>query len=148
MMHLYFAYGSNLDQGQMRDRCPDSELVDPSAYLDGYRLGFTWYSRVWSCGVADVVLADACKVWGFVYRLSDEDLEQLDYYENYPNSYTRFRVCVNSETGTYPDAWVYEVVNKSEFVPPSTLYISIIRSAAERYFPPDYLEAVDQINLA
>ena len=45
----------------------------------------------------------------------------LDYYEGYSNSYTRFQVSVNSKTGTYPDAWVYEVVNKSEFVPPSTL---------------------------
>ena len=36
MSHLYFAYGSNMWQAQMRTRCPQSLLLGP-ATLHGYR---------------------------------------------------------------------------------------------------------------
>ncbi|MDY0002073.1 MAG: gamma-glutamylcyclotransferase family protein [Polyangia bacterium] len=36
---LYFAYGSNLDQAQMRRRCPTAAPIGP-ATLDGWRLAF------------------------------------------------------------------------------------------------------------
>ena len=36
---LYFAYGSNINLGQMEYRCPDASVVGP-VVLDGYELLF------------------------------------------------------------------------------------------------------------
>jgi len=46
---LYFAYGSNLDADQMRERCPGG-LVRFRARLQAYQLGFTHYSARWRGG--------------------------------------------------------------------------------------------------
>jgi len=51
---LYFAYGSNLDFAQMRDRCP-SALFVAIAKLPDHRLAFTRKSIKRACGVADAV---------------------------------------------------------------------------------------------
>jgi hypothetical protein len=43
MSVLYFAYGSNLDEVQMRRRCPQAVLVGPARLL-GHRLVFSgWW---------------------------------------------------------------------------------------------------------
>lgn len=87
----YFAYGSNLDQEQMRKRCPDSKLIGKSG-LHGYRLDFTRFSKGWGGGVADIVPDDKLCVLGLLFMVSSEDLEILDKYEGHPFIYIRFEV--------------------------------------------------------
>tara|TARA_B100000315_G_scaffold65392_1_gene59359 strand:+ start:3991 stop:4161 length:171 start_codon:yes stop_codon:yes gene_type:complete len=53
-MMLYFAYGSNLDNDQMKDRCPSAKDKG-TACLKEHRLDFTRHSTRWDCAVADVV---------------------------------------------------------------------------------------------
>ena len=50
---LYFAYGSNLDDAQMRDRCADARVVG-RATLPNYALVFGGFSHRWGGAVASV----------------------------------------------------------------------------------------------
>jgi gamma-glutamylcyclotransferase (GGCT)/AIG2-like uncharacterized protein YtfP len=110
-MPLYFAYGSNLDVAQMKERCPSSDPLGV-ARLSGYRLAFSRYSRTRGCGVADIVTQAGAEVWGLVYELSESDLTgSLDRYEGYPRNYTRMVLPVELVDAGGLEAWVYSVVD-------------------------------------
>jgi gamma-glutamylcyclotransferase len=92
---LYFAYGSNMDSAQMKERCPSSRFVC-RAKLPSHRLAFTLRSFSRGCGVADILLDEAKDVWGVVYELPENELEHLDESEDFrpgrpndQNEYTR-----------------------------------------------------------
>jgi len=94
---LYFAYGSNMNWPQMRERCPSSRFVGV-AMLSNHRLAFTRTSVTRGCGVADIVQTLGGQVWGVVYEIPDLELGQLDKSEGYrpgreKNSYSR-RECM------------------------------------------------------
>jgi hypothetical protein len=55
---LYFAYGSNLDDEQMRSRCASAQPV-ARAVLPNYALAFGGFSHRWDGAVASVVRARA-----------------------------------------------------------------------------------------
>jgi gamma-glutamylcyclotransferase (GGCT)/AIG2-like uncharacterized protein YtfP len=79
---LYFAYGSNLDWAQMKQRCPLAKFVC-RAKLPAHRLAFTLKSPRRDCGVADVLPDQTKDVWGVVYELPDNELKDLDQKEGY-----------------------------------------------------------------
>ena len=154
-----FAYGSNMVRAQMAVRCPGAEIVG-AARLAGFRLVFNRYSLNWFGGVADVVPDDSSDVWGLVWNLAAGDLEALDDYEGFPEAYARKEAEVEIvETGELTIAWVYQVVNKSPFIPPRVEYLQpIVEAARELDFPKEYqrmlrdtrtasrgLEGIDQI---
>lgn len=92
---LYFAYGSNLDFAQMRQRCPSAKFVS-IAKLPDHRLDFTRKSLTRGCGVADVVPELGRAVWGVVFAVEETDIGSLDASEGYrpgrpdtENSYVR-----------------------------------------------------------
>ena len=95
---LYFAYGSNLNAAQMKQRCPDSEGIS-AAVLDGWQLKERLY--------ADIEPAPGKCVNGALYEISRNDLANLDVYEGYPEFYTRKRVQVTDCAGIFREAWVY-----------------------------------------
>lgn len=72
-MPMYFAYGSNMSDEQIRERCPSHRFVCV-AQLPGYRLAFTRRSEKRGCGVADVIAAQNAAVWGVVFKMTDADL--------------------------------------------------------------------------
>lgn len=144
-MPLYFAYGSNMSTSQFELRCPSARIVG-KGYLKGYKLSFTYFSSGWQGGVADIVPDCDCEVWGVVYELSQEDLENLDFYEGFPKAYTRFQTEVTTPSGRILEPWVYAVVEKNAFVPPTKEYLRIIKKAATHYeFPKEYLLYLDDI---
>ncbi len=79
---LYFAFGSNLDPVQMRERCPAHRVVGMAALHD-HRLVFPRFSERWGGGAASVQPAHGRTVWGVVYDLNDEDLARLDGFEHF-----------------------------------------------------------------
>ena len=145
-MPLYFAYGSNLDTGQMRERCPSAAPLGIGK-LSGHRLAFSRFSRTRGCGVADIIPGDEDDVWGLVYDLSEADLTgKLDHYEGYPHKYTRLVLTVEMVEGVRLEAWVYSVVDKREHVAPDDHYLDIMRSAAaELGFPAAYRSMLDDL---
>lgn len=144
-MPLCFAYGSNLSINQLRRRCLQSKPLEIGS-LKGYRLDFTRYSSGWSGGVADIVVDPDNEVWGLIYELSAEDLHCLDDYEGYPDVYTRFQISIKTLTGSISDVWVYTVVRKNNFIPPTKAYMEMIKNAAsEHQFPKTYRSYLDTI---
>jgi len=125
---LYFAYGSNLDEGQIKFRCPDSKPKF-KARLDGFRLDFTRYSPKWQGGVADVVDDPGSLLWGFVYDLTKDDLKKLDDYEE---GYYKEKINVIYRKKNI-EVYIYKVINKQPYIQPSEKYINLIIKSAKKY---------------
>jgi hypothetical protein len=138
---LYFAYGSNLDGRQMRERCPSS-LPLCRARLPGHSLDFTYYSTRWKGGAADVVpcsedVASENVVWGVVYQLDVEELALLDRYEI---GYDRVPIAVIDDRDRVHPVLSYSVREKGRFAP-SDVYLQKLISWGRRWrFPDTYLE--------
>ena len=122
----YFAYGSNLNQKQMRERCPDSK---PKfiANLPNYKLVFVGWSRQWRGGVASIRPFRGEKVSGAVYEISDRDLKRLENIEGYPGNYTRLNVTVFDEDSEPVKAITYIKSGQLDEAQPSKEYLAPIQ---------------------
>lgn len=142
----YFAYGSNLDQKQMIERCPTASVLDKAQLLD-YQLAFTIYAPHRQCGAADIVKAPTSEVWGLLYSISLEDLIQLDAIEGHPIHYRRIEVDVVTPSTGKITAATYEVVNKSlGHISPSEEYMEkLVRAAHAFNFPDTYKAALQSV---
>ena len=120
----YFAYGSNLSQKQMLERCPDSKPKFPVT-LHQYKLIFVGWSRQWRGGTASIRRSSGEKVLGAIYEVSEECLKRLDRYEG--SDYQRLNVIVNDEDGEPIEAVAYIKMRQTEETKPSPEYLSIIR---------------------
>jgi gamma-glutamylcyclotransferase (GGCT)/AIG2-like uncharacterized protein YtfP len=128
---LYFAYGSNLDWDQMRERCPSARFVSVARLKDN-RLAFTRYSDFRKGGVADVIPKVGQEVWGVVYEIYEEDIGRLDACEGFQpgrpqekNAYSR------EERHVYQDGDEKQPI----FV---SLYIAIRQESGPFLPHPDY----------
>ena len=122
----YFAYGTNLNQRQMLERCPDSQPKFV-ATLPNYKLVFVGWSRQWRGGVASIRPFRGEKVLGAIYEVSDRDLRRLDSYEGYPRSYNRLNITVFDEGGEPTKAITYIKSGQSEEAQPSKEYLAPIQ---------------------
>jgi len=122
----YFAYGTNLNQRQMLERCPDSQPKFV-ATLPNYKLVFVGWSRQWRGGVASIRPFRGEKVLGAIYEVSDRDLRRLDSYEGYPRSYNRLNITVFDEGGEPIKAITYIKSGQSEEAQPSKEYLAPIQ---------------------
>ena len=91
MEELYFAYGSNLNGGQMAVRCPMAQLVC-RAVLEGYELAFRR-------GVLTILPKEGSRVNGLLWRINAWDELTLDRYEGYPHLYTKELLPVQTDSG-------------------------------------------------
>ncbi|HEX9975905.1 MAG TPA: gamma-glutamylcyclotransferase family protein [Dehalococcoidales bacterium] len=120
---LYFAYASNLNKKQMRERCPESR-PKVTATLPNYRLVFLGWSREWRGGKASIRLSRGEKVPGAIYDVSEQCLRQLDKYES---SYDRLKVTVFTDTGEAVPVVTYIKAGQAEETKPSPEYVAIIQ---------------------
>jgi gamma-glutamylcyclotransferase (GGCT)/AIG2-like uncharacterized protein YtfP len=118
ILRPYFAYGSNLNQSDMRTRCPNARPHVP-ARLVGWRLKFR--------GVADIELAEARTVYGALWWLSREDLLSLDAYEGAPSHYGKRIVEVETDDGPR-QAMTYVMTRDSYLGAPSPWYFGRIEA--------------------
>lgn len=147
-MKIHFAYGSNLSQSQMKERCPDSKLLGRGV-LKGYKLAFDYESDDWEGGCADIIPSDSDEVWGLLYSVSENDLLSLDVYEGAPDDYHRSWVAVTQDDDSKIKAIAYEVTHKSPFIAPSSQYLDVIKDAARDFdFPKEYQEMLEKINMS
>jgi cation transport regulator ChaC len=145
---LYFAYGSNMWREQMRQRCPDHELIG-SAVLKDHALCFPRTSPVRNCGVAGLVEREGAEVWGVVYRLNDRDLATLDRREGYDpskpaheNRYNRRSVRVLMNGATTDCLTYFARPEKGTHVPNAEYMTAIITGAVENGLPVEYVAAL------
>ena len=115
---LYFAFGSNLYQKQMKKRCKDSKYIGCHK-LKGYKLVFR--HMYYGGGVADVERKKNSTVLGAIYRISKKDEKKLDIYEDFPHVYIKkyFKILGRK-------AMFYYMPKKSKPIPPSRRYLNLI----------------------
>jgi gamma-glutamylcyclotransferase (GGCT)/AIG2-like uncharacterized protein YtfP len=121
-MH-YFAYGANLNQKQMKERCPDSKPLF-TAVLPNYKLVFVGWSRQWRGGVASIKSFRGERVRGAIYEVTETCLQRLDRYES---DYNRLKVTVVGEDDEPIEAITYIKTGRLEDAAPSKEYLAIIQ---------------------
>ena len=117
-MMLYFAFGSNLNQKQMKRRCRDSKYIGCYS-LKNYKLVFRNYFL--GGGVADVEKKNNSSVLGAIYKISKKDEIELDIYEDFPKTYIKkyFRLLGKK-------VMFYYMPKKTKHVLPSKRYLNLI----------------------
>lgn len=146
---FYFAYGSNMNLGQMRERRVSYEN-SRRALLRDYKLGFTKTSKRYNAGVADIVESRDDVVEGVLYEVTEEGMATLDKFEGVnQNTYKRMKVMVQLEDGEKLEAITYKVVSAEEpFIPPSKEYMNkIIKGAEIHKLSSNYIQRLKAIPL-
>ena len=117
-MMLYFAFGSNLNQKQMKRRCRDSKYIGCYS-LQNYKLVFRNYFL--GGGVADVEKKKNSSVLGAIYKISKKDERELDIYEDFPKTYIKryFRLLGKK-------VMFYYMPKKTKHILPSKRYLNLI----------------------
>jgi hypothetical protein len=115
---LYLAYGSNLNLGQMRLRCPRAEPLY-SMIIKDHRLVFR--------GVADMIEDKGSRCAIGVFNITDQCEASLDIYEGYPKLYGKKILTIDGE-----DIMTY-TMNRETISPPSELYYNSIFEGYEDF---------------
>ena len=115
---LYFAFGSNLNQKQMKKRCKDSKYIGCYS-LKNYKLVFRNYFL--GGGVADIQKDKNSTVLGAIYKISKRDEKELDVYEDYPKTYIKKYFKILGKKVMF-----YYMPKKTMHVPPSKRYLNLI----------------------
>jgi gamma-glutamylcyclotransferase (GGCT)/AIG2-like uncharacterized protein YtfP len=119
----YFAYASNLNRKQMKQRCPDSKPMF-TATLPNYKLVFVGWSREWRGAKATIKLTRGEKVIGAVYDCSELCMQKLDKFES---NYNKLKVMVFNEDGDSVEAVTYIKSGQMDEGKPSAEYLSVIQ---------------------
>ena len=115
---LYFAFGSNLNQKQMKRRCKDSKYIGCYS-LKNYKLVFRNYYL--GGGVADIQKDKNSTVLGAIYKISKKDEKELDVYEDFPKTYIKKYFKLLGKKVMF-----YYMPKKTMHVPPSKRYLNLI----------------------
>jgi gamma-glutamylcyclotransferase (GGCT)/AIG2-like uncharacterized protein YtfP len=88
---FYFAYGSNIDQAQMRDRCPTA-TIKGIGKLPGHKFIINCH------GVATVTSGKESTVYGILWNITEANEERLDIYEGVKQGfYTKSQIEIETE---------------------------------------------------
>jgi gamma-glutamylcyclotransferase (GGCT)/AIG2-like uncharacterized protein YtfP len=135
---LYFAYGSNMSEEQMKVRCHDHELVGV-ARLDGYQF------RLNSRGVATIVPDAKTEVYGIVWSISEDDEAKLDVYEGVAKGvYRKGRIQVVLAEGDRAEALVYVAADSTPGNTWGEYLNKIIKAAKQHGFPRKYIRELEE----
>lgn len=117
----YFAYGSNMNESRMSDRCPGA-IPAGIAKLEDYKFALD------SEGNATVLKSAGSHVWGFLWDISEEHKKNLDIKEGI-------------HTGAYRDSYI--LVEQDTIQTEALIYISL-REPNEGNRVPEYEDMVIQ----
>lgn len=122
---FYFAYGSNLDERQMKLRCPGAKVVGVGI-LHGYRLEFYRHATI---------VPDAKKqVAGVIWSIDDKDELALDRYEGTPRYYRKADIRVLAGDGeVYVPAMVY-IMNEEHHDPAEIPTVDYLQTILRGYY--------------
>ena len=83
---LYFAYGSNLNHQQMKNRCKGAKYLK-KYNLNGFKLCFSHKTNYSVYGHANIVKNKRSKVYGALWNITKNDEKELDGYEGVDYNY-------------------------------------------------------------
>ncbi len=132
---LYFAYGSNINLGQMEYRCPDACVVGPVA-LENYELLFR------RGGFATIAPKEGGKVHGLLWSLTRSCERSLDRYEGYPHFYDKRMVTVRDGLGRSLSvmAYIMDERFREPMLPTTDYYNGILEGYRQNGLPANALK--------
>ncbi len=128
-MHLYAAYGSNMNPAQMRTRCPHSPFAG-TGWIPGWRLTFGGEDLGWEGALATLVEDPAGAVFVGLYDITAYDRISLDKWESADTGLYQTITLRVSTLESDVLAWTY-VLNGYEGGLPSARYLGLIAEAAD-----------------
>ncbi len=142
---LYFAYGFNMQSGHMQTCCPGCTLV-ARARLRDHRLAFSrWWAAWGGGGVADIEEAPGETVEGVVWEIGEAHRAALDRFEDYPASYGRKDVTVETVDGRRLLAFAYAARREGAYRPSRVYLAHIVAGAREQGLSPAYVAFLNGI---
>lgn len=128
MRKLYIAYGSNMDEEQMKYRCPDARLIGTSAVAD-YQLLFKGTK---TGAYATIESKAGSQVPVLVWEIGEMDEQRLDRYEGYPAFYYKRELEIPVE-GKNEQAMVYIMREENQMGLPSQRYYAVVGNAYRKF---------------
>ena len=153
---IYFAYGSNMNPGQMAERCPQARTIGVARLVD-YCLCFPRMSRARNCASAGIEPRPGNAVWGVLYDVPEADVPVLNYHEGYePNGPVELNRHILREVTVLRmggservKAMTYFAVPDGTMTPPSAAYMAaIIDGALYHGLPKAYIAALELVRTA
>ncbi len=138
-VHYYFAYGSNMNPGRVKQR-KMSFLSAEAGLLHDHELRFNKRSVKYpGAASANVVSVPGGVTEGVIYKLESPDqIEAMDPFEGYPIRYNRLAQAIQLADRT-EIAWVYHA-NEShiqEGLQPASWYLAHLL-AGRAFLTPEY----------
>ena len=132
----YLAYGSNLNEHQMKYRCPNAVKVG-TLMLDDYQLEFRVFLTIVPHKGAQVPIG--------VWLVNEEDEKSLDRYEGYPTFYRKEYIEIEIEDRK-EQALVYIMNDVRKIAPPTRQYMYTCMEGYKNFgFKQKYLlDALDR----
>ncbi|MFO7792300.1 MAG: gamma-glutamylcyclotransferase family protein [Candidatus Saliniplasma sp.] len=153
----YFAYGSNMNLEQMKERGTKVHDIQ-KAKLPGWTLDFTYKSVTREGGVLDIVPGDEDDmVQGVVYSIDRISLEKLDRFEGreikdgrevgaYRRQFIPVRLDEDCKTVlTYVVNRIPEYKKDTHFPPSDDYMDTVIRGAREHGLDEDYIDMLESL---
>ncbi|MDH4194748.1 MAG: gamma-glutamylcyclotransferase [Nitrospirota bacterium] len=76
----FFIYADNLNPIQLKRRAPEAKFLF-KAYVPDHTIKFGRWSNQWRCGLATIAPSAGERVWGGVFELTHEDVQEMDKFE-------------------------------------------------------------------
>ena len=131
----YFAYGSNMDEEDLRKWCesegrtlPEWRLIG-AACLEGYELSFNYRSVRREGGAANLMERPGRRAYGLLFEITkNRDLETIRKKEGYPNHYDEITVSLKQGDKSIDNVKTFKVVKSKEILASSVSITDIIHA--------------------
>lgn len=134
MKKLYISYGSNLDKGQMRFRCPTAKAIAKS-WLHDYRLVFQGHPYG---AHANVIPAKGYEVPVAIWEITEADEWALDRYEGVSGGYYTKEIMEVEVDGEMREALIY-IMTPNPYGIPTRGYLDTIARGYEDFNFPTFI---------
>jgi cation transport regulator ChaC len=141
---LYFAYGSNMLEKQMRERCKSVNKIG-NGVLRNYKIVFNRKGSYHDGAVASIERSDGGQLWGVIWKIRVSELLELDKIED-PEAYKREKVVVSTQDGTTYSCHAYVAIPQTAELRPDDQYLkTVIEGAKEAGLPDDYIRLLESL---
>jgi cation transport regulator ChaC len=140
---LYFAYGSNMVEEQMRDRCKSAVKVCVGV-LNNHKIVFNRKGTYRPGGVASVEESEGQRVYGVIWKMHSSEFWDLDEKED-PKAYVRKKMSVSTLSGEHHSCHIYVAIPQRGVFKPGKDYLKLmVRGARETGLPDDYIRYLEE----